>query len=63
VEIEINPSTMNRTAITTTGGDSGTYRWRTTTKGGYRESYVRVGLTVNVDNLYKLVNMLFTLAK
>ena len=58
-EIIFDRASINRNAITTTRATNDTYRWRTTNKGGYPEAYLRMGLTVNVDDLRRLVNILF----
>jgi hypothetical protein len=58
-QLIVDPRAMYRTAVTTTQRTTPTYRWRTTRKGGYREAYLRIGLTIDVDALYRLVNLLF----
>lgn len=58
-QLIVDPRAMYRTAVTTTQRATPTYRWRTTRKGGYREGYLRIGLTIDVDALYRLVNLLF----
>jgi hypothetical protein len=58
-QLIVDPTTMNRTGIAPTQRETPTYRWRTTERGGYKESYLRIGVTIQVDELYRLVNLLF----
>ena len=50
---------MSRTGVTTTLRPKTTYRWRNADRAGYRQGYTRIGLAVDVDELYRLVNVLF----
>ena len=50
---------MSRTGLTTTTRPGTTFRWRLADHAGYRQGYLRIGLAVDVDELYRLVNVLF----
>jgi hypothetical protein len=50
---------MDRTGVTTTLRPKTTYRWRNANQAGFKQGYIRVGLAVDVDELYRLVNVLF----
>ena len=58
-QIIFDHGSINRTAVTMTRSSSDSYRFRETSKGGYDEVYTRVGLALDVNELRRLVNVLF----
>jgi hypothetical protein len=50
---------IGSTGVTTTLRPKTTYRWRNANQAGFKQGYMRVGLAVDVDELYRLVNVLF----
>lgn len=58
-EIIFDSGNINRVALTTTKSSNETWRLRSTRKGGYDEIYWRIGLVVEVEDLRRLVNILF----
>lgn len=54
---------LGRVALTTTSAPGQTWRLRTTKVGGFEDAYWRVGLTVDVEELRRLVTVLFRAAR
>lgn len=57
---------FSQAATTRTGispGSTPDVRYVITTKGGYQEAFLRIKVEVDVDELYRLVNLLFTITK
>lgn len=52
-------SRASRTGVTTTLRPKTTYRWRNAPQAGFTQGHTRIGVAVDVDELYRLVNVLF----
>jgi hypothetical protein len=52
---------MTRTAVSP--GPTPAARWVITDKGGYQESYLHLKVDIDVDELYRVVNLLFSMTK